>query len=86
MTSRDASTPTAPAQATAAGGRPPTPRERARAAVAREVSTRNTASTPSASDDSMVSADDENIDDAVAVGQPVIARVLGGTVISELDQ
>jgi len=86
VTSRDASTPTAPAQATAAGGRQPTPRERGRAAVAREVSTRNTASTPSASDDSMVSADDENIDDAVAVGQPVIARVLGGTVISELDQ
>ena len=86
VTSRDASTPTAPAQATTARGRPPTPRERARAAVAREVSTRNTASTPSASDDSMVSADDENIDDAVAVGQPVIARVLGGTVISELDQ
>jgi len=34
----------------------------------------------------MVSADDENIDEAVAVGQPVIARVLGGTVIDELDQ
>jgi hypothetical protein len=36
--------------------------------------------------DSMVSADDEDIHEAVAVGQPVIARVLGGTVIGELDQ
>jgi hypothetical protein len=34
----------------------------------------------------MVSADDEDIEEAVAAGQPVIARVLGGTVIGELDQ
>jgi hypothetical protein len=34
----------------------------------------------------MVSADDEDIDQEVAVGQPVIARVLGGTVIGEQDQ
>jgi len=40
----------------------------------------------SAADDSMVSADDENIEDATAMGQPVIARVLGGTVINEHDQ
>jgi DNA polymerase-3 subunit gamma/tau len=69
-----------------APGPPATPRERARAAVAREASARSARPAPSASDDSMVSADDENIDEAVAVGQPVIARVLGGTVISELDQ
>ena len=66
-------------------GRPSTPMQRARAVVAREASTRS-ASSPSVADDSMVSADDENIDEAVAVGQPVIARVLGGTVISQLDQ
>ena len=40
----------------------------------------------SGADDSMVSADDEDIEEAVAVGQPVIARVLGGTVIGEMDQ
>jgi hypothetical protein len=35
----------------------------------------------------MVSADDEDIEEAVQeVGQPVIARVLGGTVIGELEQ
>lgn len=62
-----------------------TPMQRARAAVAHEVSTRST-SASSAAADSMVSADDENIDEGVAVGQPVIARVLGGTVIGELDQ
>lgn len=60
--------------------------QRARAAVAREASTPNTVSSPSAADDAMVSADDEDIVDAVAVGQPVIARVLGGTLIGELDQ
>jgi DNA polymerase-3 subunit gamma/tau len=59
--------------------------QRARAVVAREAGTRS-ASSRSVADDSMVSADDENIEEAVAVGQPVIARVLGGTVISELDQ
>jgi DNA polymerase-3 subunit gamma/tau len=62
-----------------------TPMQRARAAVAHEVSTRPTVAS-SAAADSMVSADDEDIDVAVAVGQPVIARVLGGTVIGELDQ
>jgi DNA polymerase-3 subunit gamma/tau len=59
--------------------------QRARAVVAQEASTRQTGSS-SIADDSMVSADDENINEAVAVGQPVIARVLGGTVISDLDQ
>jgi len=60
--------------------------QRARAAVALEAGTRNTRSSPSAADDSLARADDENIEEAVAVGQPVIARVLGGTVIGELDQ
>jgi DNA polymerase-3 subunit gamma/tau len=66
--------------------RPSTHMQRARAAVAQEASTRSAGPSPSAADDSMVSADDEDIDEAVAVGQPVIARVLGGTVIGELDQ
>jgi DNA polymerase-3 subunit gamma/tau len=70
----------------AAPDRPSTPMQRARAAVAREANTRNTSASSSAADDSMVSADDEDIEEAVAVGQPVIARVLGGTVIGELDQ
>ena len=86
---RGAATPpaTAPsAPSVPAPERRSTPMQRARAAVAQEVSTRNTSSSSSAADDSMVSADDENIDEAVAVGQPVIARVLGGTVIGELDQ
>lgn len=56
--------------------------QRARAAVAQEASAR-TGFSPSVTDDSMVSADDENIDEAGAVGQPVIARVLGGTVIAQ---
>ena len=60
--------------------------QRARAAVALEAGTRSTRSSPSAADDSAASTDDENIEEAVAVGQPVIARVLGGTVIGELDQ
>jgi DNA polymerase-3 subunit gamma/tau len=60
--------------------------QRARAAVAREESTSNVNASSSVADDSMVSADDEDIVEAVAVGQPVIARVLGGTVIGELDQ
>jgi len=63
-----------------------TPRQRARAAVAQEASTRHTGTSSSAADDSVVSADDEDIDDAGAVGQPVIERVLGGTVIGELEQ
>jgi hypothetical protein len=56
------------------------------AAVAQEASTAGTSSLSSVDDDAMVSADDEDIDEAGAVGQPVIARVLGGTVIGELDQ
>jgi DNA polymerase-3 subunit gamma/tau len=61
------------------------PMERARQAVAREAGTRRTASAAVA-DDSVVSADDENIEDAGAMGVPVIERVLGGTVMGELDQ
>ena len=56
--------------------------QRARAAVAQEASAR-TGLSSSVADDSMVSADDENIEDAGAVGQPVIMRVLGGTVIPQ---
>ena len=41
---------------------------------------------PVAADDSSVSADDEDIEDAGAMGVPVIERVLGGTVMGELDQ
>jgi len=47
---------------------------------------RSASASSSAADDSMVSADDENIEDVAATGQPVIARVLGGTVINEHDQ
>ena len=83
---RFAATPPAPVPPAVAAERPSTPMQRARAAVAQEGSTRNTSSSSSVADDSMVSADDENIDEAAAVGQPVIARVLGGTVIDELDQ
>ncbi|MEP7192580.1 MAG: DNA polymerase III subunit gamma and tau [Actinomycetota bacterium] len=75
--------PTAPGTA---GVPPSTPRQRARAVAAQEASMRNTSAASSVADDSMVSADDENIEEAVAAGQPVIARVLGGTVIGELDQ
>jgi DNA polymerase III subunit gamma/tau len=63
-----------------------TPRQRARAEVAQEASTRHTGASSSTADDSLVSPDDEDIDETEAVGQPVIARVLGGTVIGELDQ
>lgn len=63
-----------------------TPMQRARAAVAQEASTRKASASSSVAADSMVSADDEDIEEAVAVGQPVIARVLGGTVIGKLDQ
>ena len=63
-----------------------TPRQRARAAVAQEASTRHIGGSSSGADDSLVSPDDEDIDETEAVGQPVIARVLGGTVIGELDQ
>jgi DNA polymerase-3 subunit gamma/tau len=61
------------------------PMERARQAVAREAGARRAAS-PVAADDSSVSADDEDIEDAGAMGVPVIERVLGGTVMGELDQ
>ena len=77
--------PTDPARPSAPE-RPSTPRERARAAVADEARTRHPGSASSTADDSMVSADDEDLEEAGAVGQPVIARVLGGTVIGELDQ
>jgi hypothetical protein len=60
--------------------------QRARAAVAKEESLHAMSALSSGADDSMVSADDEDIEEAVAVGQPVIARVLGGTVIGEMDQ
>jgi len=66
-------------------GRPSTPRQRAKAAVAQETSRRNTGSS-SVADDSVVSPDDEDIEEAGAAGQPVIERVLGGVVIGELDQ
>ena len=80
---------TAATQSTAPAAEPDrlfTPMQRARAAVAQEASTRHTSSPSSVADDSVVSADDEDIEEAGAVGQPVIARVLGGTVIGELDQ
>ena len=69
----------------AAADRFSTPMQRARAAVAQEANTRQ-ASSSSIADDSVVSPDDEDIEEAGVVGQPVIARVLGGTVIGELDQ
>jgi len=72
--------------ASAGADRLSTPRQRARAAVAQEASTRHTGASSTTADDSLVSPDDEDIDEAQAVGQPVIARVLGGTVIGELDQ
>jgi DNA polymerase III subunit gamma/tau len=78
--------PAGPVPPAAVPGRSSTPRQRAMAAVAQEASTAGTSSSSSVDDDAMVSADDEDIDEAGAVGQPVIARVLGGTVIGELDQ
>jgi DNA polymerase III subunit gamma/tau len=78
--------PASPARPAVAPERPSTPMQRARAAVAQEASTPNASSSSSVADDSMVSADDEDIEEAVAVGQPVISLVLGGTVIGELDQ
>jgi hypothetical protein len=59
--------------------------QRARAAIAQEASLKSAGTSTSVAADSMVSADDEDME-AVASGQPVIARVLGGTVISEHDQ
>jgi DNA polymerase-3 subunit gamma/tau len=80
----------APAPAQARPGPAPerasSPMQRARAVVAQETSSRDASASLSVAADSMVSADDEDIHEAVAVGQPVIARVLGGTVIGELDQ
>ncbi|NMM25065.1 MAG: DNA polymerase III subunit gamma and tau [Phycicoccus sp.] len=75
----------APAQ-TPATDRPSTPRQRARAAVAQEASSRRANASASIADDSVASADDENIEEAGDMGQPVIERVLGGMVIGELDQ
>jgi DNA polymerase-3 subunit gamma/tau len=84
--SRAVPPPAAPVPPAAAPERSSTPMQRAMAAVAQEASTRPTSSSSSVADDSVVSADDEDIEEAGAVGQPVIARVLGGTVIGELDQ
>ena len=74
------------AGSSAAPHRSSTPRQRARAVVEQEASARHTGFSSSLADDSLVSPDDEDIEEAEAVGQPVIARVLGGTVIGELDQ
>jgi DNA polymerase III subunit gamma/tau len=78
--------PAAPVPPAAAPEGSSTPMQLAMAAVAHEASTGHTSSSSSVGDDSVVSADDEDIEEAAAVGQPVIARVLGGTVIGELDQ
>ncbi len=80
------STPPAATPPAATPVRSSTPMQRARAAVAQEASTRHTSSSSSVADDSVVSPDDENIEEAGAVGQPVIESVLGGTVIGQLDQ
>ena len=81
----------APARPGPAPERASLPMQRARAVVAQEISTQETSTRDASASlsvaaDAMVSADDEDIHEAVAVGQPVIARVLGGTVIGELDQ
>ena len=81
-----ASSPPTAAPTAVPSGQPSTPMQRARATVAHETSERNASVPPSVADDSMVSADDEDIDEAVVSGQPVIARVLGGVVISDLEQ
>jgi len=82
---RTTNAPAIPAPTPAPEG-PSTPRQRARAAVAQEASRRRTNASSSVADDSVVSADDENIEEAGDMGQPVIERVLGGMVIGELDQ
>jgi DNA polymerase III subunit gamma/tau len=81
-----APSPAAPAPAASAPEGSSTPMQRAMAAVAQETSTGPESSSASVADDSVVSADDEDIEEAGSVGQPVIERVLGGTVIGELDQ
>jgi DNA polymerase-3 subunit gamma/tau len=81
-----APSPAAQAPAASAPEGSSTPMQRAMAAVAHETSTGPASSSSSVADDSVVSADDEDIEEAGSVGQPVIARVLGGTVIGELDQ
>jgi len=48
-------------------------------------STTAVASAPHTADDGAVRPDDEQVDAAGEVGQPVIERVLGGVVIGELD-
>jgi DNA polymerase-3 subunit gamma/tau len=85
-TAPSAAPPPAQVRPAAAPERASTPMQRARAVVAQETSTRDGGASQSVTADRMVSADDEDIREAVAVGQPVIARVLGGTVIGELDQ
>ena len=54
--------------------------------MAQEASSRRANASASIADDSVASADDENIEEAGDMGQPVIERVLGGMVIGELDQ
>lgn len=81
-----AASPSVRAPSPPAPGRTSTPRQRAMAAAAREASTRNTGSSSSLDADSGVSADDEDVEGGEAVGQPVIARILGGTVIGEPDR
>lgn len=76
-----------------APGRPSSGREAFRAALAeqaRRSAAGGGAAEPSAArrplvDDTVVSADDESIDDLGTVGQPVIAEVLGGVVIREIE-
>ncbi|WP_226343729.1 DNA polymerase III subunit gamma and tau [Agilicoccus flavus] len=53
----------------------------------RAARTQATGEAPTAprADDDAAAFDDENIDDLAAVGQPVIASVLGGTVITDLE-
>ena len=84
--SPDPTTAAPAAPASAAPGRSSTPMQRARATVAHEASTRPANSSSSGANDSVVSADDEDVDEAGALGQPVIERVLGGTMIGEVDQ
>ncbi|MCB1252194.1 MAG: hypothetical protein KDB39_02905, partial [Austwickia sp.] len=59
--------------------------ERAKAALGeqRPDGSRATGAGPHETEDPQVSADDEDISDLGAVGQPVIAKVLGGVVIDE---
>jgi DNA polymerase-3 subunit gamma/tau len=80
-TARASADSTAPAEPAASAS---SPMKRALRLVATEGGDRR--SGPEARvDDSQVSEDDEDIEDAGGVGQPVIESVLGGKVIAELD-